>query len=179
MCCYARLFEHPDVRQLVVETLNLDETAVRGRSLPEFRRALVARQYVRVAVDFERPIGICRIEPGAGRQFDNPGTDAVGQLRRGETGATTVVDAHDVAVGDAPAARIVRMQVHDLTPFDFCVAARDAVIELAVQSRFRLVRDQVQRIVLRTHAVWCPESSDDVHITTERSPGRPVRQTPT
>src|SRR5579884_1822298 len=73
------------------------------------------------------------------------GAQSVAQYGARQTGAAVVVEAHNVAVGDAARSGVVRMDAHRLAALDLRRKARGAEIQLAVQSGRRLVGDQLQR----------------------------------
>jgi hypothetical protein len=95
--------KRPDRRQIAVEPLHLHRRDLPGAALRKGRRPHIARQYVWIAVDAERRLflGVHRVVPGAGRELDDAGGDGVGDVHGGETGASDVEEANDVAVGDA------------------------------------------------------------------------------
>jgi len=70
--------KRPDRRQIAVEPFHLRSRDLPRAALSKGRRADIARQHVRIAVDAERclVLGVHRVVPGAGRELDDAGAIA-------------------------------------------------------------------------------------------------------
>src|SRR5579859_1575150 len=89
-------------------------------------------------------IGRVRVVPGPGGQLDDPGTHRTVYRKPGQARTPVVEDPHEVTVAQPARLRVGRVHPHRLTPGDLDRLAVRADIQLAVQSRPRLVGDQLQ-----------------------------------
>ena len=87
-----------------------------------------------------------RIVPGAGGQLQHAGHDVVCNGGGGQARAAIVEQADDVAIGDAAARRIDRVETDGFAAGNFLGLAVGTEVELAVQPGRRLVGDQRQRV---------------------------------
>src|SRR5215472_7736647 len=147
----SRRIERSHRRQRAIEPLDLDYRELSSAALRQFRCAGVSDQHIRIAVHADRVVGarglwrVLGIVPRAGRELDDPGAQRAAQHRAGEAGAAIVVEAHDVAVTDAPGCRILRVHADGLAPPELGRQAGGAKIQLAVQPGGRLIGDELQR----------------------------------
>ena len=101
--------------------LALDHRDLAAAALRQPRRADVAGEHVRIAVDTERMFcrtGL-RIVPGAGGQLHHAGHDVVGHDGGGQARAAIVEQADDVAIGDAAARGVGRVETDGFAAGDF------------------------------------------------------------
>ena len=149
-CDERRRAMRPNRRRLAVEAFDLDEHMLAGRTLGEPRGPTVGGEHVRVAVRARRAAGRAGRpgQPGAGRQVHDTRSNVGGDDRAGEARASIVEHAHDIAVARCRARRRHRDGCGSARGRPPCRLAVLAGVELAVQTRRRLVGDQVQREAL-------------------------------
>ena len=92
---------------------------------------------------------IDRVVPCASGQLYHAGHHVGGHLGAGQTRTTVIEEAHDVAIGNATLACIIRMQAAHLALATLARLAVSAKIELAVQSGGGLVGHQLQGVLCR------------------------------
>ena len=114
---------------------------MRAATLREFRGAFVQRQYIRVAVFFQRIVlcGVERIEPRAGRQHRHALPHADVNFYAGQTCPTIIEHAYHVAGFDATRRRVLRIQRDRFASLNFGGDTDTAVIVLTVQASDRLL----------------------------------------
>src|SRR5439155_13432982 len=109
------------------------------------------REDVRVPVDTHR-VGIGRGErvvPGAGGELYHSRAYRVAHDGAGETAPAVVEDAHDVPAADPAPGGVGRVDAERLPSLHLGGLAERPDVELAVESRRRVVRDEVERIARR------------------------------
>src|SRR5215469_1007670 len=163
-------------RQPVIVPLDLDRRELSGAALRQTRCAGIAGQHIGVAVHAHRVVRgrVLRVVPCAGRELDDTGVQCLAYYRAGKACAALVVEAHDVAIANASRLGVLGVYAHPLAAFDLRGHARRPEIELAVEPRRRLVRDQLQRITrIRMVGGWHPgRMSRAIRIA---EPGNPRR----
>src|SRR5581483_8186308 len=142
-----RRIECLHARRNAPEALHLDERVLAGAALREARRADVARENVRVPVDAggDSRARVLRVEPGAGRELDDARPDVVGDDRAREAAPAVVEQPDDVAARDPARRGVARVDADGLAAADLGRLAVRAVIELAVEARRGVVRDERER----------------------------------
>ena len=100
-----------DLRQLVIITLNLNQSCLRNRCLCQLRRPLIEGQHIRVAMAVEcsgNP-GLQRIIPGTCRQLHDALAKIIRYHDTRETMSSAVKDTNDVARNQITGFRIHRI----------------------------------------------------------------------
>ena len=120
---------------------DLDKAGMRGRSLAEARRSLVAGQHVRIAMLAKAAGGawIRGIIPGTGAHLHDAGSDAVVDADPCQTSSAIIPDPDDIAIGKPSGSCIVRMDMYRLASRDLGRPAVVSVIKLTVQLCLRLI----------------------------------------
>ena len=124
-----------------VKATDLDKAGMRGRSLAEARRALVACQHVRIAMLAKAARGawVCGIVPGAGAHLHDAGPDAVVDADPCQTSSAIIPDPDDIAIRKPSGSCILGMDVYRLASRDLGRPAVASVIKLTVQLCLRLI----------------------------------------
>ena len=133
--------KRPDWRQIAVKALHLDSRELARTALCEGGSAGIARQDVRIPMHTERLI-LLRVDgivPGSGWKLNHTRPDAIGQPDGGEAGAPFVEQPDDVILGNPPGGSIIRMHTRHFPPPLLGPGTVAAEVELAVQSRTRLI----------------------------------------
>src|SRR4051812_30723322 len=138
----------PNGRQRAVPAFDLHQGVLPTAALGQAGGAAIEGEHVGVAVYAEaaRLGRVQRVVPGTGREVHHTGTKVLAQDDPGEATTTLVEDSHHVAICNASGESVSGMETHWLAAPHFRRLAFLSGVILAVETRARVVGDQLERV---------------------------------